>query len=172
MSPPHPQDGTSATTLRSDGGASGPDHRRRWLLVVPPAVALAAVLGLAATGPEVLALGPGGPVGLLAWIALAGLYLLSLAGTLALYDDASATSGEWRPSPWAYVLGGAATLAAVRVVARAGTLGDPLTVALYALGSFVIGLPAAALVGGPVYLAVRRVRLGRTGLWPQGPDAE
>lgn len=145
-------------------GVPEPPAMDRWWLLVAPLAMGGVYLGLVgAFGSRVLHTGRPWPHGAIAVLLLSSFLLVCLAGTLRLYDDAVALRGSgatWQPNPWHYVVGGAVVLTTARLfqlTVRDAAISRtvPSTV-----GSFVVALILSSLVAGPVYLVVRRYRLG------------
>jgi hypothetical protein len=147
------------------GGRPNPDPPSLdhwWLLVAP----LAGAVGLSAASvlfDYPLRTGTS-PSGLLAFAVLTPFFLLCVAGTLALFRDASrlSTAGiDWSPNPWHYAVSSAVALTAMRSypVVRAG--GRPEGLVGFLVGTFVVALVAASILAGPVYLYRRRKLIAR-----------
>lgn len=133
-----------------------------WVIGLPSVVALSYLFAALVFGPQIFDTGASSFAGLFAMAALAGLLLVSLWGTVCLFDDASRerhSDDHWQPNPWLYLAGGASALLTVPVVELATgavTTGQPVP---YLFGNAVVALPLASLVAGPAYLLVRwRVR--------------
>lgn len=142
----------------SGGSPSGRLLARRWLLWLPTLLALV-LKGIAASGGAV------GSESTAVWLVWVGSHWLTfglaLLGTIALYDDATwlaAVGADWRPNPWWYILGGA--LSAVPVLLAPLAIGGDIVTALpVVFGAALVALPLSSIVAGPLYLAVRTVRL-------------
>lgn len=133
-----------------------------WLAVLPLAATLLGVGVGAVFGFGVFDTGTPGDVDLLPYVVLVPYFLVGLAGTLWLFEDAqrlAASAADWQPNPWAYVLGGGLVLELV--VAAPVLRGDLTTgVVSYLAGGFVLAALFSSVVAGPVYLLARRHALG------------
>jgi cbb3-type cytochrome oxidase subunit 3 len=139
-----------------------PDFDHWWLLVAP----LAGAIALSAA--SVLLDHPlrtgASPSGLLAFAVLVPFFLLCVAGTLALFRDASrvhAAGAEWSPNPWHYAVPSAIALTAIRSYPVIRTAGRAEGLVGFLVGTFVVALATASILAGPAYLYRRRKKAAR-----------
>jgi hypothetical protein len=146
-----------------DPGASRDGAAHAWLAVLPFVATLLGVAVGAVFGFGVYATAGAGGVTLLPFVVLVPYFLVGLAGTIWLFEDASrlaAADANWQPNPWPYVLGGAVVLEAV---VAAPVLLDGVTESVVAAlaGGFVVAAVLSSVVAGPVYLLARHRALGK-----------
>lgn len=167
---------TGSRTAGPSESASGVDDPRdgptwddgagtyAWLAVLPLAATLLGVVVGVVFGFGVFDTGTPGDVDLLPYVGLVPYFLVGLAGTLWLFEDAqrlAETAADWQPNPWAYVLGGGLVL---ELVVAAPVLRGDLTsgIVSYLAGGFVLATLLSSVVAGPVYLLVRRRELAES----------
>lgn len=170
--------GTAGTTGGTDGvgdhgereGAGrdadprSPDDTARfaWLAVLPAVATLAGIgVGLV-VGFDVFDTTTPGPSRLYAYALLVPYFLLGVAGTRWLVEDATrlaAAGAAWQPNPWYYVLGGGLVLELYYLLPVLAGSGPATADAAYLVGGFVVSLLLSSVVAGPVYVLQRRRRL-------------
>lgn len=149
---------------RTDGTPGSPDDTARFaLLAVLPAIATLAGVALGAVvGFGVFDTRTPGVGRAVAYALLVPYFLLGVAGTQWLYEDATrltAASADWQPNPWYYVLGGGVVLELYYLVPVLSGAGPRTGVVAYLAGGFVLALALSSVVAGPVYAFQRRRHL-------------
>lgn len=143
--------------------ASPPDRR----FLTPILGSVLTIVGLlvgSVVGFDLYAPGPTAAEQALAYALLVPYYLVSVRGTLWLFDDAAdlaTTNASWQPDPWRYVAlgGGVAGAGIFAALATTGGLGGAAAVTV-AAGALFVGSLMASVVAGPLYLLQRRRHLG------------
>jgi hypothetical protein len=142
-------------------GRPGLSDRFAWLLVVPLAATLVGVAVGLVSGFGVFDTGTPGDPNLLPYVALVPYFLVGLAGTLWLVEDAASLAdadADWQPNPWLYVVSGALVLELV--VALPVLRGEITTGILpYLAGGLVLAGVLSSVVTGPIYFLRRRRNL-------------
>lgn len=160
------------TDQPSDDADSGTtEHTRQyaWLALLPALATLAGLAVGAAFGFGVFDTATPGAQRAVAYAVLVPYFLLGVAGTLWLYEDATRLAdadANWQPGPWRYVVGGGLALELYYLLPVLAGRGPDSGVVAYLAGGFVLALLLSSVVAGPVYLLQRRRHLDDAGLTP------
>ncbi|WP_232687101.1 hypothetical protein [Halobacterium zhouii] len=158
------QDSDTRSRRQNSGTATDPAETGQFaaLAVLPAAATLAGVALGSVVGFGVFDTRTPGAGRAVAYALLVPYFLLGVAGTRWLYEDATrlrASGADWRPNPWHYVGGGGAVLALYYLVPVVNGGGPATGVVAYLAGGFVLSLALSSVVAGPVYVLRRQRNL-------------